>query len=501
MHFLGYAWLMRELGLPERELAIESRLGTRLKTVLRPEGTSRHEYPPQYEPEPTLVGHLSFALKHEGVDLCLLREVFLASGPAPITAAIAAQPTSRYSRLLGFFYEVATGRVLDPSLKIGGNYVDALPGERYFVSPAPTRNPRWRVWDNLLGDARYCPMVRRTNVILEALAQPLAAELTGLVEDLPPELFLRASDYLFLKETRSTYGIEHEALPPADRTRRFVALLRSAGEGSLKDLLSEAGLVRRQNLIVDPRYTAEGFRDHQNYVGEQRPDYTQRLHYACPPPQLVPSLREGFAAMAERTTGLPALVQATVVAFGFVFIHPFEDGNGRLHRFLIHDLLHRGGLVNPGVILPVSATMLRKMTEYDAALERYSRPLMDQLAYDLSDEGELTITNPTAVEGYYRFPDLTPQVEYLSRTVATTIREDFAGELRFLKGFDEAREAARGVVDMPDRRLDLLLRLLHQNGGRLSKGKRDQFAELSDEELGRIEAGFAVAFDGGGKAK
>ncbi len=28
-----------------------------------------------------------------------------------------------------------------------------------------------------------------------------------------------------------------------------------------------------------------------------------------------------------------------VVGFGFVFLHPFEDGNGRLHRYLIHHVL------------------------------------------------------------------------------------------------------------------------------------------------------------------
>jgi Fic family protein len=33
------------------------------------------------------------------------------------------------------------------------------------------------------------------------------------------------------------------------------------------------------------------------------------------------------------------VVAAAMIAFGFVFIHPFEDGNGRIHRYLIHHLL------------------------------------------------------------------------------------------------------------------------------------------------------------------
>lgn len=496
MPLLGYSWLIREFALPERPLAIESRLGTRMRTTHEVGGTTRHEYPPQYAPAADVVGQLEFALKHETVDLCLLRDVFVACGAAPIEAAVRARPTSRYSRLLGFFYEFTIGQPLDPTLEIGGNYVNALEAEDYFTSPTPLRNKRWRVWDNLLGDSRYCPMVRRTPAIVDGLALPLQDELRGLVADFPPESFQRASDYLYLKETRSTYGIEHEVMPPADRTRRFVALLRSAGEGRLGDLLSEPELVKRQNLIVDPRYAVAAFRANHNYVGEQRPDYySQRLHYVCPPPQWMGSLMAGLADSAQRSAGLPALVQAAVAAFGFVFIHPFEDGNGRLHRFLIHDLLHRGGFVAANVMLPVSATMLRHMPDYDAALEHYSRPLLDGwLAYEMDEEGALSITNPDLVEGYYRYPDLTAQTEYLIRTVTLSIREDFAEELRFLRGYDTARAAVREIVDLPDRRLDLLLRVLHQNGGRLAKGKRQQFAEITDGELEKIEAGFAAAF-------
>ena len=106
----------------------------------------------------------------------------------------------------------------------------------------------------------------------------------------------------------------------------------------------------------------------------------------------------------------------------------------------------------------------------------------------------MTITNPDQVEGYYRFPDLTSQVEYLAETVAFSIREDFAEELRFLRGYDAARKSIQQVIDIPDRRLDLLLRLLYQNGGRLSQAKRELFAEVSNEEIARIEKVFAENF-------
>ncbi len=65
------------------------------------------------------------------------------------------------------------------------------------------------------------------------------------------------------------------------------------------------------------------------------------------------------------STPLDAVVQAAVAAFGFVFVHPFEDGNGRIHRLLIHLVLSRNAFTPKGVIFPVSAVMLQRRHEYD----------------------------------------------------------------------------------------------------------------------------------------
>ncbi|MDH3465586.1 MAG: Fic family protein [Gammaproteobacteria bacterium] len=36
-----------------------------------------------------------------------------------------------------------------------------------------------------------------------------------------------------------------------------------------------------------------------------------------------------------RDDALDPILQAAATAFGFIYIHPFQDGNGRLHRCLI----------------------------------------------------------------------------------------------------------------------------------------------------------------------
>ena len=197
----------------------------------------------------------------------------------------------------------------------------------------------------------------------------------------------------------------------------------------------------------------------------------------------------------EKTAGVHPVVRATIIAFSFVFAHPFEDGNGRLHRFLIHDVLTRDGVVPRGMIIPVSAHMVNHKKEYDMALEVYSKPLMRRIRYELNQQDHsLRVTNPEAVESYFRYPDLTSQCIYLATTIQETIKEDIYPEMEFLVKYDEAKTAIQEIVDMPDRYIDLLIKLLHQNKGLLSERKRKHFTQLTDSELSRIETVFREVF-------
>jgi hypothetical protein len=59
--------------------------------------------------------------------------------------------------------------------------------------------------------------------------------------------------------------------------------------------------------------------------------------------------------------------------------------------------------------------------------------------------------------------------------------------LDFLASYDRIKRGLQDVVDMPDRRLDLFIRLCLQNKGRLAKGKRGQFDGLTAEEIQSME--------------
>src|SRR5690606_3628394 len=110
-------------------------------------------------------------------------------------------------------------------------------------------------------------------------------------------------------------------------------------------------LVEVQNLIIDEQFREGGYRGAQNFIG-QTIRGTEQVSYIPPRPEDLPTMMGGLEALArqlgQRPAGqaafpIPPVIAAAVVAFSFVYIHPFEDGNGRLHRFLIHYILARLG--------------------------------------------------------------------------------------------------------------------------------------------------------------
>lgn len=295
----------------------------------------------------------------------------------------------------------------------------------------------------------------------------------------------RAINYLYAKEPRSSFAIEREK-PSPDRTERYVALLRRVPQW---DTLDEATLTAIQNQTVDPRFAESGYRKEQNYVGETVSFTEQKVHYLPPRPEDVPSFMQGLLASLERMAKarVDPIVQAAAVSFGFVLIHPFLDGNGRLHRLLIHYILSRSGFTPEGLIFPISAVMLQKRSEYDACLESFSVPLMQQVDYRHDEEWQVTVKGKT--RNLYRAIDCTRMAEDLYAWTVETIRTEFRKELEFIVRYRQAREQMEQVVDMPDRQLNLFIQVTLHNKGRLSATKRaSHFELLTDEEVQALEA-------------
>jgi hypothetical protein len=481
----GYTYLIERHGLyvlPNWHRSSVGQIGALRSTI--EDGQVESIYPPSYWPGDTTGDHLEFALKYDGVNLTVLSALFDVITADELLDWIASKPTGKYVRRVWFFYEFLTGSQLSLPDLSKGNYIELLEPDRYYAARPGRRVQRQRVIDNLLGGPCFCPVIRRTEKLTGMEQIDLHQRCEQVVAAYPPELLKRALSYLYKKETRSSFEIEH-IKPNPTRTEKFISLLEMAEH---RDFCEKQLLIDVQNHIVDPRFQDSDYRTRQNYVGETVSYQRQQVHYVCPKPDDVPSLMEGLLTSHRvmKQGAVTAMVHAAVISYGFVFIHPFEDGNGRIHRFLIHNILFLRGVIPRGLMFPVSAAMLKNPALYDHSLEVFATPLMPLINYEMDDLGQMTVQGETG--RWYRYIDMTAQAEALYDFVMLTVEHELLEELDFLVSYDKTKQSIQDIVDMPDRLIDLFIQLCLQNNGHLSSRKREShFAFLTDEELTKLE--------------
>lgn len=480
---VGAAWLMREYGVqPMGRLPVLSQMGGRRKTQTL-DGFRLETYVEAMRPEPTLIGHLQFHMRYEVLHLEFLSRLFRAEGPAQIQMWVHQSPTGAYARRAAFLYEWLTGEQLHAPEKLGGNYVDAMDGASQFVASPDqvVKVSKWRVNDNLAGTPYFCPMVVKTKALLDAAALDVSALLAGLKAEFGEELLLRAAAWLTLRESKASFAIEGEG-EQSSRIQRFSDVMaRRTGQGSPP--LDDATLAQLQTEILGPRttITRPGVRQSPVFVGETI-RYQEVVHYVAPPPEDLAQMLSGMQVFLKRTQGQSPVVRCAVTAFAFIYIHPLADGNGRVHRFLINDVLRRDRVTPDDIILPVSAVITADTGErraYDQVLDTVSKPLMhsvrDKLSFSKTQK-----SYPDGVKSNFEFqahdlarplwrlPDLSPHVLYLSEVIHRTITEQMREESRYLRIHHRARQAIKEIVEMPDHQADRLLRSMEQNQGQLS---------------------------------
>jgi hypothetical protein len=445
---------------------------------------------PRHAPAADLEGHLTFALKYEGIDLAVLKRLFLATGPGPIEAMVQRQRTGRYARRIWFLYEWLMGTRLDLADAHRGSYVLVVDPEQQWTG-REAKSKRHRVKNNLPGTPAFCPMVFRTPALDAFVQMDLVSRAQRAVARVPKAVLSRTAAFLLLKDTRSSYAIEGER-PPQSRLERWG---RAIGEAGLHPI-DLAELLRLQAIVIgDTRYVTLGLRAHGGFVGEHDRDTRIPIpdHISARPDDLD-SLIDGLRAYDEGPANmLDAVIAAAALAFGFVYIHPFEDGNGRIHRCLIHHVLAQRGFNPAGIVFPISAAILDRIDEYRIVLEDYSRRLLPSIDWEPTGDGNVRVLNDTG--DFYRFFDATPHAEFLYGCVQKTIEVDLPRETEFLQRYDRFKERIEALVDMPDRTIDLLFRLLQQNDGTISsRGREKEFASLTDPEVAAAETAYREIF-------
>jgi len=195
----------------------------------------------------------------------------------------------------------------------------------------------------------------------------------------------------------------------------------------------------------------------------------------------------------EQEPAFDAVLAAAMIAFGFVFIHPFVDGNGRIHRYLIHHVLLRKEYVPHGIIFPVSSIILEQLDKYRKTLETFSVPRLDLIDWRPDEKNNVQIRNETV--DLYQYFDATRQAEFLYSCVRQTIEQTIPEEVDYLEKYDLLKEYLDNVFEMPDKLVALLIRFLEQGNGMLSeRAKNKEFQALTSDEITQIEDKYKEIF-------
>lgn len=506
--YAGYKWLSEAYGVaPVQPFRVRSVIGSARSSVAS-NGFTVETYPAHYQPDATLSAHLTFALKHEGVELDFLNRLFQVTGPEFMAKWALEEPTGGYARRCGFLYEWLTDSILDGVGDAGGNYIDLLDPSQYLTATVPDKVRRWRINNNLPGTRVFCPMIDLGEQV-PADPAPLRAEIDTMLDQFGLETIERAVNWLTIKESKASFAIESEG-KEEDRIRRLANAM-SAHCGNIDSALTEEGMLLIQRAIMGDKMVGAklGIRRSPVFVGHTNSLFEPVIDYLAPHHKMVAEMMEGLRAFEQRTRGQSPLLRAAALSFGFVYIHPLGDGNGRLSRFLINDILRRDGFLPAPVILPVSAVISEnamRRAAYDTALEHLSRPLMATMnavckfgateRHEDGVESNLHVADWDRGLATWRYADLTFQSEYLVDVIRHSILHGLKDEAVYLRRYDTARDSLKEIIEGRDEDYAAIIRSLVTNMKVSGKLRKTYPGVFSDEGLvKRVELAVFKAFE------
>jgi len=487
----GWAALVQALGLqaPVRQPSCVSK--KHVSGSQREEGGFR-VFDKRYQPGNQFADHLAFALRHENLDLLILKRAFEAAPKADLEEFVRSTPGGRQTRRAWFFYELITGRTLDIDDAPNITAVDALDAKAYFTGKAKLSR-RHKVRDNLLGNGDWCPVIRRTPQLEEFAALGLAERAAETVGRTGQHLVTRAASFLLLADSRASFEIEGERAPRSRLERWGKAVLQAGmNELTLEEIVRLLVVLIEDTRFIFPGLRPDGvFLGGRDHIGDPLPEFIGAR------PQDLIDLCVGMLVANNRMRDdeLDPILQATATAFGFIYIHPFQDGNGRVHRCLIHHVLAERKYTPPGMVFPVSSVMLDRIDDYRTTLQAHSAPLMDFIEWRPTAARNVEVLNDTA--DLYRYFDCTEAAEFLYSCVRRTVEHDLPKEIDYLRRNDEAMTRIMETIEMPDRQVQNLILFIRQNEGTLSRSKREkEFSALTDDEVHELEKIIQDVFEG-----
>ena len=423
-------------------------------------------------PANDLLGHILFAIRYEGINLQILSEMLPRVSEKAMREAIQAKPNGAYLRKAGYLWELFTERTI-ADITPAGRYIELFDSDRYFTDPVGVRHSRWHVIWNGLGTPDWCATVEKTPFLIEKTSENLLQSAVESLEALSVLKRERAFEWAYLTETHGSFALERETIS-GSRENRFISLLREIDGNAV---LSEDFLCNLQNEIVGSPYEkASSFRTEQNWLSNgMRGAFGVR--YVPPSPEDLPSLAQAWLKAANTLPKrIDPLVAAAVISFGFLYLHPFMDGNGRLSRFLIHQQLAASGALKEKMLLPVSSAIKKLEDRYFEALIAFSSP--SRAFWDvIRTRGETPLTfSFRGKTSLYRYWDATPQTEFFFSMAYEAFELLKAGLFAF-EQFDAVCLAVDQQFDIRQHVLHSIVHEVLDQHGVLSAKTRERFAD------------------------
>jgi len=497
-HIVGYSVIIDKLGL---KVPIPYQITLVCNQNKNYETDDWKVLPKSYLPEDNtdlteieaLYKHLVFALKYEGINLSIYSKLVQHYITDQLTDLVNIEPTGQYSRKIWFLVEWILGKELEGKADLTRKSYIPLIDEKLQYAVEGKKSSRHLVINNLPGTPNFCPLIKKTNKLEQYIQAQFSEKNRLYLKEIHKDILQRASSFLLLKDSRASFTIEGES-PKAKRAARWG---QAIGQAGTRDL-SVAEFIRLQQIVIEnTRFIDMGFRKKGGFVGEHDRTTGEPLpKHISARWQDLESLISGLIATNDLLiqSEFDAVLAAAIIAFGFVFIHPFEDGNGRIHRYLIHHTLAKKHFSQQGIIFPVSASILNHIDDYRVVLEQYSHPLFDFIEWKETNDHNVEVLNNTI--DYYRYFDATQQAEFLYDCVIDTIENIIPTEVTYLAQYDEFKRFIDDDFEMPDKMIALLVRFLEQNNGVLSKRAREkEFDALTETEVNQIEIRYKEIFN------
>lgn len=494
---VGYAAIIEKLNLKIPAPSVKAMVSEKNQSL---ETASWKIFPFRYLPEDNqeiskvnaLYNHLVFALKYEGVNLLVFAKLNEALTNKEILELVNIEHLGQYSRRIWFLMEWVSGKEIKGKSNISKKSYVPVIDEKLQYAIQGVKSPRHLVINNLPGTNKFCALISKTKQLENHLSANYAEVNRNQLKTIRKDIIQRASAFLMLKDSKASFTIEGES-PKSKRATRWGAAIGQAGVNEL----TRDELIRLQRLVIEnDRFIKMGFRTQGGFVGEHDRNSGE------PIPEHISAKNDDIEELISGLTetnrilindDFNAVLAAAIIAFGFVFIHPFEDGNGRIHRYLIHHMLARKKFSAPGIIFPVSSSILDHIDDYRNVLESYSKPLLDFIEWKEASNHNVEVINQT--KDYYRFFDGTKQAEFLFTCVKDTVENIIPKEIQYLANFERFKHFMDEEFEMPDKLVSVLLRFLEQNQGVLAKRAREkEFHQLTDKEVKQIEAEYAEIF-------